>query len=266
MALVSMPFYDRALATAIQGRAAQGHRREPRVPSRDPAPEPRPCRGHGSGALSHELSEHDRGRSAGDWLFSPAAFGVSRRRRPVASSCATLGDRLQFDEALARGTPAMARRCRPVSGPVVREVAWESLPGRRIHVHLRGQTVPSSGHGGPAQASVARARRGLRRCQLRGLDGCRTGAHDGLRRLRRHRGGGRRVHRPPRHAERGMRPRRAAPGIACRRDGAVVDGAPLSASCRTTSGTRPRTAPLHVLRSQRVNDGLPVEVPHPAPA
>ena len=87
---------------------------------------------------------------------------------------------------------------------LVRRGGLGSLPGRRIHVHLRADG-PVPGHGGPAQASATRARRGLRRCQLRGPDGRRAGAHDGVRRLRRHGGGRCRLHRAPGRAERGAR-------------------------------------------------------------
>ena len=175
--------------------------------------------------LYHELSEHDRARHVGDWLFSPAAFGAAapdlageflrRLRRPPRAR-----------RGAANRARALARRWRrPLSGPPGRGGAVGRLPCRRLHVDLRADGAVARPRR-PPQAPPARRRGRLRGRQLRGPDGRRAGQDDGVRRLRRHRRGRRRVPRPPRRAERGPRSRRGCGVLACRRDGTVVDGGP----------------------------------------
>ena len=174
--------------------------------------------------LYHELSEHDRGRSTGDWLFSPAAFGVSA---PQAGGefLRDLGDRLQFDET--RQEELLQWRDHgvdPYLDRLVREVAWE-------HYRVVGftstfaQTVPSL-------ALAARLKRrwpelvvvfGGANCEgpmgvelartMECVDYVVTGEGDA-------------VFTELLVALSEGRDPAGSPGIACRRDGAVVDGGP----------------------------------------
>ncbi len=174
--------------------------------------------------LYHELSEHDRGRSTGDWLFSPAAFGVSA---PQAGGefLRDLGDRLQFDET--RREELLQWREHGVDlylDRLVREVAWERY---RVvgFTSTFAQTVPSL-------AMAARLKRrwpelvvvfGGANCEgSMGVELARTMACVDYVVT----GEGDVVFTELLVALSEGRDAARSPGIACRRDGAVVDGGP----------------------------------------
>ena len=174
--------------------------------------------------LYRELSEHDRGRSTGDWLFSPAAFGAS------APECGgeflrQLGDRLRFDEARCAGLDDWRHhRVEQYLDRLVDGVAWGNY---RVvgFTSTFAQTVPS----------LALAVRLKRRWPdiVVAFGGANCEGHMGVELVRTMgcvdyvaTGEGDAVFTELLVALSEGRDPAGLAGIACRRDGAVVDGGP----------------------------------------
>jgi len=176
--------------------------------------------------LYHDLSEHDRGRSTGDWLFSRAAFGAAAPD-PTGEFLRDLGDRLQFDDAqrseLERWRGSGVDR---YLDRLVEEVAWDdyrvvgftstfaqTVPSLALAARLKRQrselVVVFGGANceGPMGVELART--------MECIDYVVTGEGDA-------------VFTELLVALSEERDPAGLPGIACRRDGDVVDGGPAA--------------------------------------